>query len=30
AADALALGICQIWRGGAQARIDEAVAKAAR
>ncbi|CAN5423329.1 crossover junction endodeoxyribonuclease RuvC [soil metagenome] len=30
AADALALGICHIWRGGAQARIDEAVAKAAR
>lgn len=28
AADALALGICHIWRGGAQARIDVAVAKA--
>lgn len=28
AADALALAITHIWRGGAQARIDEAVAKA--
>ena len=28
ATDALALAICHIWRGGAQARIDEAVAKA--
>lgn len=27
AADALALAICHIWRGGAQARIDEAVAR---
>jgi crossover junction endodeoxyribonuclease RuvC len=26
AADALALAICQIWRGGAQARIDAALA----
>ncbi len=26
AADALALAICQIWRGGAQARLDAAVA----
>ncbi|MGN6607026.1 MAG: crossover junction endodeoxyribonuclease RuvC [Jatrophihabitans sp.] len=29
AADALALAICQIWRGGAQARIDAAVRKVA-
>ena len=29
AADALALGICHIWRGGAQARIDAALAQAA-
>jgi crossover junction endodeoxyribonuclease RuvC len=29
AADALALAICQIWRGGANARLDAAVAKAA-
>lgn len=28
AADALALAICHIWRGGAQARLDEAVAAA--
>jgi crossover junction endodeoxyribonuclease RuvC len=28
AADALALAICHIWRGGAQARIAEAVAVA--
>ncbi len=28
AADALALAICHIWRGGAQARIDAAVAQA--
>ncbi len=27
AADALALAICHIWRGGAQARLDEAVAR---
>ncbi|WP_109508840.1 crossover junction endodeoxyribonuclease RuvC [Nocardioides speluncae] len=27
AADALALAICHVWRGGAQARIDAAVAK---
>jgi crossover junction endodeoxyribonuclease RuvC len=26
AADALALAICHIWRGGAQARLDAAVA----
>ena len=26
AADALALAICQVWRGGAQARIDGALA----
>jgi crossover junction endodeoxyribonuclease RuvC len=26
AADALALAICQVWRGGAQARLDAAVA----
>lgn len=30
AADALALAICHIWRGGAQSRIDEAVAAAGR
>jgi crossover junction endodeoxyribonuclease RuvC len=30
AADALALAICHIWRGGAQARIDAAVAAAGR
>ena len=30
AADALALAICQIWRGSAQAKIATAVAKAAR
>jgi crossover junction endodeoxyribonuclease RuvC len=30
AADALALAICQIWRGGAQARIDAALAGAGR
>jgi crossover junction endodeoxyribonuclease RuvC len=29
AADALALAICHIWRGGAQARIDEALLQAA-
>lgn len=28
AADALALAICQIWRGGANARVAEALAKA--
>ena len=27
ASDALALAICHIWRGGAQARLDEAVAR---
>ena len=27
AADALALAICHIWRGGAQARLDEAVSR---
>jgi crossover junction endodeoxyribonuclease RuvC len=30
AADALALAICHIWRGGAQTRIDAAVAAAGR
>jgi crossover junction endodeoxyribonuclease RuvC len=30
AADALALAICHIWRGSAQARIEEAVAAAGR
>ena len=30
AADALALAICHVWRGGAQARIAEALAAAAR
>jgi crossover junction endodeoxyribonuclease RuvC len=30
AADSLALAICHIWRGGAQARIEEAVAAAGR
>jgi crossover junction endodeoxyribonuclease RuvC len=30
AADALALAITHIWRGGAQARIDAALAKAGR
>ncbi len=30
AADALALAITHIWRGGAQARLDAAVAQAAR
>jgi crossover junction endodeoxyribonuclease RuvC len=30
AADALALAICQLWRGGATARLAQAVAKAAR
>jgi crossover junction endodeoxyribonuclease RuvC len=30
AADALALAITQIWRGGAQARIDAALAAAGR
>jgi crossover junction endodeoxyribonuclease RuvC len=30
AADALALAICHIWRGGAQARIDAAVTAAGR
>ena len=30
AADALALAICHIWRGGAQSRIDAAVAAAGR
>ena len=30
AADALALAICHIWRGGAQTRLDAAMAKAAR
>lgn len=29
AADALALAICHVWRGGAQARIDAALAKSA-
>lgn len=29
AADALALAICQVWRGGATARLDAALAKAA-
>ncbi len=29
AADALALAICHLWRGGAQRRIDDAVARAA-
>jgi crossover junction endodeoxyribonuclease RuvC len=28
AADALALAICHVWRGGAQSRLAEAVAKA--
>jgi crossover junction endodeoxyribonuclease RuvC len=28
AADALALAICQVWRGGAQARLAAAVAQA--
>jgi crossover junction endodeoxyribonuclease RuvC len=28
AADALALAICQIWRGGATNRLQEAMAKA--
>jgi len=30
AADALALAICQVWRGGAATRIADALAKAAR
>jgi crossover junction endodeoxyribonuclease RuvC len=30
AADALALAICQVWRGGAATRLADAVAKAAR
>jgi crossover junction endodeoxyribonuclease RuvC len=30
AADALALAICHVWRGGAQARLATALAKAAR
>lgn len=30
AADALALAICQVWRGGSQARIAQALAAAAR
>ncbi len=30
AADALALAICQIWRGGAQARVDAALARSVR
>jgi crossover junction endodeoxyribonuclease RuvC len=30
AADALALAICHIWRGGAQTRLQAAVEKAAR
>jgi crossover junction endodeoxyribonuclease RuvC len=30
ASDALALAICQIWRGGAATRLADAVAKAAR
>ncbi len=30
AADALALAICHVWRGGAQARIAQALARAAR
>jgi crossover junction endodeoxyribonuclease RuvC len=30
AADALALAICQVWRGSAQARLTDALAKAAR
>ncbi len=30
AADALALAICQVWRGGSQARLAQAVAAAAR
>jgi crossover junction endodeoxyribonuclease RuvC len=29
ASDALALAICQVWRGGAEARLEAAVAKAA-
>jgi crossover junction endodeoxyribonuclease RuvC len=29
ASDALALAICQVWRGGADARLDAALAKAA-
>lgn len=28
AADALALAVCHVWRGGAQSRIDDAMAKA--
>jgi crossover junction endodeoxyribonuclease RuvC len=30
ASDALALAICQVWRGSAQARLDAAVAGAGR
>lgn len=30
AADALALAICHLWRGGAQARLEAAVARSAR
>src|SRR5436309_3469035 len=30
AADALALAICQVWRGGANSRLADALAKAAR
>jgi crossover junction endodeoxyribonuclease RuvC len=30
AADSLALAICHIWRGGAQARIDAALVAAGR
>jgi crossover junction endodeoxyribonuclease RuvC len=30
AADALALAICQVWRGGAKSRLADALAKAAR
>lgn len=30
AADALALAICQVWRGSAQARLTDALARAAR
>ncbi|MEV4088455.1 crossover junction endodeoxyribonuclease RuvC, partial [Nonomuraea fuscirosea] len=30
AADALALAICHVWRGGAQHRLAEAVARATR
>ncbi|GAA3311096.1 hypothetical protein GCM10020219_018020 [Nonomuraea dietziae] len=30
AADALALAICHVWRGGSQNRLAEALAKASR